>query len=158
MAKDENKTENNEGNKQPPVAILSQYIKDLSMEIPHAPQVFKKMQSTPPKIGVEVNIEAGILEEDGIFNVLLNVNVNGDTTEEKAFILELSYGAVVALAIPQEHIEPVLMIEIPHMIFPYVRQIVANTMSNAGLPPLMLNPIDFAGMFATRKTKEQEKQ
>jgi len=153
-ATNENKTNEN---RQPPVTILSQYIKDLSMEIPHAPQVFKKMQGNAPKIGVEVNIEAAKLEEDGIFNVLMNVSVNGDTQEEKAFILELSYGAVVALNIPQEHFEPVLMIEIPHMIFPFVRQIVSETMANSGLPPLMLNPIDFAGMFAARKAKEQKK-
>lgn len=160
MAKEEKKEKNdNQQNQpqQPSIALLSQYIKDLSMEIPHAPQVFKKMQGNPPKIGVEVNIEAGKLEEEGIFNVLLNVNINGDTQDEKAFILELSYGAVVALNIPQEHIEPVLMIEIPHMIFPYVRQIVSTTMANAGLPPLMLNPIDFAGMYQARKAQEQNK-
>lgn len=138
----------------PSLAILSQYIKDLSMEIPHAPAIFKKLQSGAPQISVEVNIEAAKLEEEGIFNVLLNVNVNGNAQDEKAFILELSYGTVVSLNIPQEHIEPVLMVEIPHMIFPYVRQIVSSTMSNAGLPPLMLNPIDFAGMFAARKEKE----
>lgn len=153
MAKDKNSA--NEQPQQPNVAILSQYIKDLSMEIPHAPAIFKKMQGSAPQIGVEVNIEAGKLEEDGIFNVLLNINVNGNVQDEKAFILELSYGTVVSLNIPQEHIEPVLMVEIPHMIFPYVRQIVSSTMSNAGLPPLMLNPIDFAGMYAARKESEQ---
>lgn len=160
MVKDKNKTteqKENQQPQQPPIALLSQYIKDLSMEIPHAPQIFKKMQGSQPKIGIEVNIEASKLEEDGIFNVLLNVNINGDTQDEKAFILELSYGAVVALNIPQEHFEPVLMIEIPHMIFPYVRQIVSATMANAGLPPLMLNPIDFAGMYQARKAQEQNK-
>ena len=153
MAKDKNSA--NEQPQQPNVAILSQYIKDLSMEIPHAPAIFKKMQGSAPQIGVEVNIEAGKLEEDGIFNVLLNINVNGNVQDEKVFILELSYGTVVSLNIPQEHIEPVLMVEIPHMVFPYVRQIVSSTMSNAGLPPLMLNPIDFAGMYAARKESEQ---
>ena len=88
MAKDKNSA--NEQPQQPNVAILSQYIKDLSMEIPHAPAIFKKMQGSAPQIGVEVNIEAGKLEEDGIFNVLLNINVNGNVQDEKAFILELS--------------------------------------------------------------------
>lgn len=155
MAK-ENK-QNEQANAQPNVGIVSQYIKDLSMEIPHAPQVFKKMQANAPKISVNFNIEAGKLEEDGMFNVLLNVTVNGDLQDEKVFILELSYGSVVALQnIPNEHIEPVLMVEIPHMVFPYVRQIVSNTMANAGLPPLMLNPIDFAGMYAAKKAAEKK--
>lgn len=153
MAKE--KTTTNEQAAQPNLGIVSQYIKDLSMEIPHAPQVFKKMQSNSPKIGVEFNIEAGKLEEEGVFNVLLNVSINGDLEDEKAFILELSYGAVVAMQnIPQEHIEPVLMVEVPHMVFPYVRQVVSTTMANAGLPPLMLNPIDFAGMYAAKKSKQ----
>ena len=157
MAK-ENK-QNEQANTQPNIGIISQYIKDLSMEIPHAPQVFKKMQANAPKINVNFNIEAGKLGEDGLFNVLLNVTINGDLQDEKVFILELSYGAVIALQnIPNEHIEPVLMVEIPHMVFPYVRQIVSNTMANAGLPPLMLNPIDFAGMYAAKKAGEQQQK
>ena len=85
----------------------------------------------------------------------MNIRVNGDIEQEKAFILELSYGAVVSLNIPEEHEEPVLMIEIPHMIYPYVRQIVSTTMSNAGLPPLMLNAIDFMALYNAKKAKEQ---
>ena len=141
--------------KQPAILIQNQYIKDLSMEIPHAPAIFKKLQGTNPKVNVEVNVEVEKLEEEKTFNVMLNVAVNGDIEEEKAFILELSYAAVVSLNIPEEHREPVLMMEIPHMIYPFARQIVANTMSNAGLPPLMLNPIDFMAMYNVRKANAQ---
>ncbi len=141
--------------KQPAILIQNQYIKDLSMEIPHAPAIFKKLQGTNPKVNVEVNVEVEKLEEEKTFNVMLNVAVNGDVEEEKAFILELSYAAVVSLNIPEEHREPVLMMEIPHMIYPFARQIVANTMSNAGLPPLMLNPIDFMAMYNARKANAQ---
>ena len=138
----------------PAILINSQYIKDLSMEIPHAPHIFKKLNENGPKIAVEVNIENKPLEEN-IYNVLMNVTVNGDAKDEKAFILELSYGAVVSLNIPAEHHEAVLMVEIPHMIYPFARQIVANTMANAGLPPLMLNPIDFVAIFNAKKNKTQ---
>ena len=141
--------------KQPAILIQNQYIKDLSMEIPHAPAIFKKLKGTNPKVNVEVNVEVEKLEEEKTFNVMLNVAVNGDVEEEKAFILELSYAAVVSLNIPEEHREPVLMMEIPHMIYPFARQIVANTMSNAGLPPLMLNPIDFMAMYNARKANAQ---
>jgi preprotein translocase subunit SecB len=146
-------------NKQPGIMIQSQYIKDLSMEIPHAPVIFKKLQKQNPKVGVEVNLDAQPLEEENFYNVLLTVRVNGDIEEDnqndKAFILELTYGAVVALNVPQEHREPVLMIEIPHTIFPFARQIVANTMSEAGLPPLMLNPIDFVALFNAKHAPKQ---
>jgi preprotein translocase subunit SecB len=136
--------------KKPAILINSQYIKDLSMEIPHAPHIFKKLNENGPKIAVEVNIENKPLEEN-IYNVLMNVTVNGDAKDEKAFILELSYGAVVSLNIPAEHHEAVLMVEIPHMIYPFARQIVANTLTNAGLPALMLNPIDFLAMYQAKK-------
>lgn len=146
-------------NAQPAVMIQSQYIKDMSMEIPHAPVIFKKMQGKNPQVNVEVNVEAQKLEEENFFNVLLNIRINGDIEQEKAFILELSYGAVVSLNIPDEHKEPVMMIEIPHMMFPFARQIVASTMSSAGLPPLMLNPIDFMAIFNAKKAQaEQVKQ
>lgn len=143
---------------QPAIVIQSQYIKDLSMEIPHAPEIFKKLQGNNPQVNVEVNVEAKKLDEDKTFNVLLNFTINGDLEAEKAFILELSYGAVVSLSLPAEHEEPVLMIEIPHMIYPYARQIISTTMSNAGLPPLMLNPIDFMAMFQAKKAKAEAKQ
>ena len=142
-------------NRQAPIMIQNQYIKDLSMEIPHAPVIFKRMQGVNPQVAIDVNVEAHKLEEDKTFNVVMNIRVNGDIEQEKAFILELSYGAVVSLNIPEEHEEPVLMIEIPHMIYPYVRQIVSTTMSNAGLPPLMLNAIDFMALYNAKKAKEQ---
>ena len=140
-------------NKIPPIVLQNQYIKDLSMEIPHAPEIFKKMQGKNPQVNVEVNVEAQKLPEEHVFNVALNVAINGEIDKEKAFILELSYGAVVSLNIPDEHQEPVLMVEIPHMIYPFARQIIAQTMSNAGLPPLMLNPIDFMMMYQAKKKK-----
>lgn len=141
-------------NKQPPLIIQNQYIKDLSMEIPHAPAIFKRLQGVAPKIGVEINVEAQKLEEENFYNVLLNVRINGDVEEEKAFILELSYGAVVVLNIPKEHHEPVLMVDVAHMIYPFVRQIVANTMTNAGMPPLMLNPMDFMAIYNAKKNAQ----
>ena len=125
--------------KKPAILINSQYIKDLSMEIPHAPLIFKKLNENGPKISVEVNVESQPLEEN-VYNVLLSVAINGDAKEEKAFILELSYGAVVSLNIPKEH-------------HPFARQIVANTLTNAGLPALMLNPIDFLALYNAKKNK-----
>ena len=141
-------------NKLPPIMVQSQYIKDLSMEIPHAPVIFKKLQGQNPQVNVEINVEANKLEEENVFNIALNIAINGDIEKEKAFILELSYAAVVSLNIPSEHQEPVLMVEIPHMIYPFARQIVSQTMTSAGLPPLMLNPIDFMGMYQAKKAKQ----
>ncbi len=133
----------------PAVAVHNQYIRDLSLEIPHAPEIFKKLD-VQPQIKIDVNINAAPVEGN-VYNVELAFRIDGDVNEEKFFILEMTYGGIVSLNVPEEHKEPVLMIEIPHMLFPYARQAITNTLFNGGLPPLMLNPIDFVAMYNARR-------
>ena len=141
----------------PAILIQSQYIKDLSMEIPHAPQIFAKLRGKNPNVNVSLDINTEKLE-DHVFNLMMNITINGDVEKEKAFILELTYAAVVTVNVPAEHEEPVLMVEIPHMIYPYAREIVSTTMGQAGLPPMLLNPIDFMGMYQAKKQAPANKQ
>lgn len=147
-----NNGENNQG-AAPAILIHNQYIKDLSLEIPHAPEVFKNITSQP-EMKIDVDISARPLEEN-IYNVNLTIRIDGDFPEQKFFILEMVYSGIVALNVPQEHIEPVLMIEIPHMLFPYARQAVSNALFNGGLPPVMLSPIDFVALYNARKQQNQ---
>jgi len=130
------------------LVINSQYIKDLSLEIPHAPQVFKKM-SKQPSLKVDVNVETQKIEENG-YTVDLNISLNADTDDEKLFILELTYSAFVTLSAPQEHLEPILNIEIPRLTFPFARNVIAQCLMESGLPPIMMNPIDFAALYSAR--------
>lgn len=148
----ENKTENN----RPAIIINNQYIKDLSLEIPHAPEIFGKLNQQPD-LKVDIDIQTKNLENN-IFNVSLNIAMNGSVSGESLFILELSYGAVVSLNIPQEHIEPVLAIEIPRMLFPFARNIITQCLIEGGLPPIMLNPIDFAAVYANRQAAANQNQ
>lgn len=134
------------------IVINSQYIKDLSLEIPNAPEIFKEMNSAP-KINVNVDVNANHLE-DNYFNVELSIKMDGDINEKKLFILELKYSGIVSLNIAQEHLEPVLMVEIPRLLFPFARQAITSTLINSGLPPFMLNPIDFAAMYEARNHKD----
>lgn len=131
------------------IAINNQYIKDLSLEIPLAPEIFKEV-NTSPKLDIKIDVDAKHLEGN-IFNVSLKLNMDADAEDKKFFILELVYASVVSLNVPEEHIEPVLLIEIPRLLFPYVRSTVTNTLTNAGLPPLMLNPVDFAALYQAKK-------
>lgn len=141
----ENKTETS----RPAIVINNQYIKDLSLEIPHAPEIFGKMNQQP-ELKVDIDVQTKKLDND-IFNVSLNVAMNGKIGEESLFILELSYGSVVTLNVPAEHVEPVLAIEIPRLMFPFVRNIISQCLLEGGLPPIMLNPIDFAAVYANRQ-------
>ncbi len=144
-----NQAENN----QPAIVMQTQYIKDLSLEIPHAPEIFKNL-GEQPEIKIDVNINAAQLEQN-YYNVTLDFHIDGDVKGEKFFILEMQYGGVVQLNVPEEHIQPVLMIEIPHMLFPYARQAISNVMTNGGLPPLMLSPIDFVAMYKARAAQQE---
>ena len=76
-------------------------------------------------------------------------------TTSPIFICELTYGALVTLEVPKEHIEPILLVEIPQLLFPYARSIVANTTREAGLPPLQINPIDFGTLYREKVAQAQ---
>lgn len=132
-----------------PIVINTQYIKDLSLEIPHAPEIFREIKSAP-EVTVNVDVNASHMNEN-YYNVELKFNMDGNINGKKLFIIELVYAAVVSLNVPQEHLEPVLMIEIPRLLFPYGRSIVTNCLVEGGLPPFMINPIDFVTMYNMRK-------
>lgn len=140
---------------QPTLIINSQYIKDMSFEIPHAPEIFTKVQ-TQPKINVDVEVLSKKIGED-TYGVDLNLRLNGDIESEKFFILELTYSAAVVLKAEPEQIEPILHIEVARMIFPFARNIVSQCLMEGGLPPLMLTPIDFSAVYAAHKKRESEK-
>ena len=142
--------DNNQKNALPPITINAQFIKDLSLEIPYAPEIFKEMTSQPG-LKLDVAIESKKIDEH--YNVILKININSDINDKKLFVLELSYGALVTLNVPEEHIEPVIAVEIPRLLFPFARNIITQCLTEGGLPPLMLNPIDFAAMYMARKAE-----
>lgn len=150
--------ENNENNQhqQAGLMILSQYIKDMSLEIPLAPQIFKEMTQAP-NVQVEFNMKHEQLE-DGNFNITLNTKLDANVGEKKLFIIELAYAAVASVNVPQEHLEPVLEIELPRLLFPFVRSVISHSLSEAGLPPMMLSPIDFVSLYNAKKAKQAEEQ
>lgn len=139
-------------NEQPALIINSQYIKDLSLELPHAPKIFAEIKSQP-SLNVNINVNASHLE-DNMYVVDLNLVLNGDINDKKLFILELTYCASVTLNVPQEHLEGVLNIEIPRLIYPYARNVVTQCLMESGMPPIMLSPLDFAAIYEARKARQ----
>jgi len=130
----------------PPVSIGAQYIKDLSFEAPSTPAVFSMMQNNAPDIQINVDVRANHLQDD-TYEVVLFANAQckvGDTT---AFILELSYGGLFGINAAKDHLRPLLLIECPRLLFPFVRNIIADVSRDGGFPPLMLSPLDFVEMY-----------
>lgn len=140
----------------PPLVINSQYVKDLSFEAPATPGIFAQMQEQQPDININVNVQATPLGNT-VYEVVLHIRADCKLGETTAFLTELAYGGVFTINVPPEHLRPVLLIECPRQLFPFARHILANTTREGGFLPLMLGPIDFAGMYQ-RQVQEQKAQ
>ncbi len=139
----------------PQFRILAQYVKDLSFENPDAPASLKKDESKPTTdVSIDVQARKG---QDDEFEVELKMIVNSRRGDDVLFLFELVYAGMFILKnIPEESLQPVLLIECPRMLFPFARGIVANTVRDGGLPPFMLDPIDFSQLYRQQMDKAQE--
>jgi len=129
----------------PAIGLVSQYVKDLSVENPNAPDSYQWADA--PEVAVDFNIGARTLGPD-VHEIELKVNVTARGSQGTAYIVELAYGALIAMRnVPDDQAHPFLFAEAPRLIFPFVRRIIADAVRDAGYPPLMLEPIDFNGLY-----------
>jgi len=133
----------------PPLIVNGQYIKDLSFEAPHAPNIFSELQGRQPDVPISIDLQARPLAEN-VYEVLLHLKIEGRLDDKVAFMIELAYGGVFTVHVPAEHLQPMLLIEAPRILFPFARAIIADATRNAGFPPLMLQPIDFVQLYRQR--------
>ncbi|WP_412058962.1 protein-export chaperone SecB [Bartonella sp. DGB2] len=137
-------------------SILTQYVKDFSFENPNAPQSLRPRDKAPA-IDININVNTNPLGEDN-YEVLLSIATKAGEGADLMFHAELIYGGIFLLKnVPQEHVMPLLFIESPRLLFPFARQIIADATRNGGFPPLMIDPVDFAGLFQQRVEAEQNK-
>jgi preprotein translocase subunit SecB len=140
----------------PQVGVVSQYTKDLSFENPNAPHIFKVVSENKPNIDVNIGVATSKLGEE-TYEVELKVNVLAKNGEETTFVLELIYAGVFGLKnIPDETIQPFLLIQAPTLLFPYARRVISDASRDGGFPPLLLEPVDFAGLY--QHTLDQAKK
>lgn len=139
---------------QPKLNVLVQYVKDFSFESPGAPASLRGRDKAP-SININVNVNANPMS-DKEFDVNLTFSVRAGVDKDVLFNVELIYGGVFRIeGFPQEHMLPILFIECPRLLFPFARQIIADSTRNGGFPPLMLDPVDFAQMFQQRMAEDQ---
>ncbi len=137
-----------------PVHIHAQYIKDFSLESPNAPQSLGK-QDGEPALNVDLSMDANKIDDfegaKNTYEVTLSVSAHAKRADKTLFIAELQYGMAVSVGdIPSDQIHPLLLIEMPHYLFPYVRQIIGEATQRAGFMPLMLSPVNFAALYQSR--------
>jgi preprotein translocase subunit SecB len=137
----------------PQVGVIAQYVKDLSFENPNAPAVYQWQGQ--PQMDVQFNIGSQTVGPD-VHEVVLKVDVTAKADEGTAFQMELLYGGLFALRnVPEEQLQPFLLAEAPRILFPFARRIISDATVDAGFPPLLLDPIDFAGLYMQRAAQQQ---
>ncbi len=142
-----------ENSSEPQISILAQYIKDLSVENPSSPQVFS--WQTQPSLEVQFNIAVAPAGES-VHEVTLKIEVSARSDNGVHFVVDLSYAGLMGLRnLPDNSLQPFLLIEAPRLLFPFARQIVAEAISNAGFPPLLLDPIDFTSAYMAQLQNQQ---
>lgn len=158
-------TPTQEGQQQiPPLVVNIQYVKDLSFEVPGAPEIFSTLRAQP-HVNINLDVQARrVTDGQDVFEVTIAIKAeaaetqggNGAANGRPVFIVELAYAGVFTLnGIPQEAVEPVLLVECPRLLFPYARNILADVTRDGGFPPVLLQPIDFVALWQSRRGQGQ---
>jgi preprotein translocase subunit SecB len=137
----------------PRVQIVSQYIKDFSFENPGAPAAL----TNRPNIDLGVDLQAKRMDNQ-LYEVELKLRLNAKAAEDKpVFMIELAYAGLLQIVnVPEDVMQQVLLIEGPHLLFPYARRIISDVVRDGGMPPLMIEPIDFASLYRARAAQMQQ--
>jgi len=147
-------TEAAQETKQPVFNIEKIYVKDLSLEIPHAPQIF--LDRSTPQIDVQLNTQIEKIEDE-VFEVSIINTVTAKIEDKVMFLIEVKQAGIFRLSnLPPDDIEPVLAVMCPNILFPYLREIVSSTSVRAGFAPVMLNPVNFDTLYQQHKQQQAQ--
>jgi preprotein translocase subunit SecB len=148
----------------PPLVVNIQYVKDLSFEVPGAPDIYSQLRAAP-RVDINLDVQARRLTEgQNAYEVTLVIRAEASEASSngaagagsRVFLAELSYGGVFTLTgLPDNAIEPVLLVECPRILFPFARNILADVTRDGGFPPVLLQPIDFVSLWQSRRAAQQ---
>ena len=154
------------GQQVPPLVVNIQYVKDLSFEVPGAPQIYSQLRAAP-RVDINLDVQARrVAEGQNTFEVTLSIraeaieapaagSANGGGAGERVFLAELAYSGVFTLTgLPDNTVEPVLLVECPRLLFPFARNILADVTRDGGFPPVLLQPIDFVSLWQQRRAQQ----
>ena len=150
---------------QPPLVVNVQYVKDLSFEVPGAPHIYTTLRAQP-QVAINLDVQARrVTEGQNAYEVTLMIRAeatdqsaqaNGQaaTPAPTVFVAELTYAGVFTLqGLPDNAVEPVLLVECPRILFPFARNILADVTRDGGFPPVLLQPIDFVQLWQARRAQ-----
>jgi preprotein translocase subunit SecB len=138
---------------EPNLSVVAQYVKDMSFENPGAPQSLRP-RNNAPTINISVGVQSAPVG-DNQYEVELRIDARAAEGDTVLFAIELVYAGIFRFTnIPADQARPVALIECPRLLFPFARQIVADASRNGGFPPLLIDPVDFVGMFRQQIARE----
>jgi preprotein translocase subunit SecB len=148
-----------------PLVVNIQYVKDLSFEVPGAPGVFSQLRAQP-QVSINLDVQARRVQEgQPVFEVAIMIRAEAHDNSAQAngqaaspaptvFVAELTYAGVFTLnGLPDNAIEPVLLVECPRILFPFARNILSDVTRDGGFPPVLLQPIDFVALWQSRRAQ-----
>src|SRR5574340_80230 len=148
-------TENAQDNAQPEFNMEKIYVKDLSLEIPHAPQIFLERES--PQINVQLNTQAAVIETGEHHEVTITATVTAKIGEKVMFLIEAKQAGIFGVRnMPAGEWEPILAVMCPNILFPYLREVVSDVAVRAGFAPVLLNPINFDVLYHQQKQQQAQ--
>ena len=137
---------------QPSFQIEKIYVKDVSLEIPGAPQVFLEAQG--PQLEIQVRNESAQFA-DGLFEVAVTVTVTAKAGDRTLFLAEVTQAGIFSVrGVPQADIEPLLAVACPTILYPYARETVSDLITRGGFPPVLLAPVSFEALYAQRMQQQ----
>jgi preprotein translocase subunit SecB len=141
---------------QPFFNIEKIYIKDLSVEVPNAPQIF--LEREQPQIDMQINTQSGPVEQD-IYQTELTLTITSKIKDKTAFLVEVRQAGIFRIQnLPKEALEAALAIGCPNILFPYAREAVSSAVLDAGFPPLLLQPVNFELLYMQQQQAKQAGQ
>ena len=138
----------------PQLNVVAQYIKDFSFENPNAPRSLMSA-GQQPQIAIQIKVDASPLSDTDV-EVALKLEGKAETDGKLMFAFDLTFAGVFRIRnVPQDSLNALVLIECPRLLFPFAREIIATTVRNGGFPPLLLDPVDFVGLYRQRMSQMQ---
>ena len=137
-----------EQNEQPVFGIEKLDVKDLSVEVPNAPQIYLEREA--PQVEIQLGTSGNGLG-DGVYEVVLTVTVTAKLEDKTVFLVEVGQGGIFRIMnVPNEQIEPLIAVACPNILFPFAREAVSDAVTRAGFQPIVLQPVNFEAMYMQR--------
>ena len=142
---------------QPSFNIQRIYLKDLSVELPNAPQIF--LEQGNPNVDVQLNLNAENVNENGIFEVTVSATVTTKVNDKVLFLVEAKQAGLFEIRnVPEDQLQPIIAIACPQIVYPYLRATVADVLNRTGFPPVHLTEVNFQAMYQAQLDQAAQAQ